>query len=435
MHQLKFIVISLVLVPAVHLVYASYNGEKKQDNTYENLTEQGSYDFIVVGSGPGGGTVATRLALRGFKVLLIEAGKDYDTRNTSIPGLWPNSVNDDEMRWDMKAYLFNNSAQQSTEQILYPRASLLGGCSMHNVMIALSAHPLDWDKMAKLLDDESWNFKNMQKYRHIVENCEYCSKKNKTKFRGWLNISVPQIPIKKDVKLISLFDTITEQLVYNPDVNHNNTYESWFLGADLITKETATRSSIYQRIKEVQKLRPKNLHVWTNTFVMKIIIENKQARGVNYVKSHPSRRSDLYSASPKSTIDQRNRSSQRQYSIYAKYDVIISGGAFNTPQILQLSGIGNKKLLKKYNIKVKENLAGVGRNMQDHHEVTYILKMKQNWTLLKGCIFGANNSDPCLAEYYKTRKNVYANNGNLVSWLHSTKPSLQLPETYIKSSI
>ncbi|CAF1589838.1 unnamed protein product [Didymodactylos carnosus] len=132
---------------------------------------------------------------------------------------------------------------------------------MHNVMLGVSAHPLDWDKVAKLVDDESWNFKNMQKYWNIVENCEYCSKKKKTKFRGWVNISIPHTPIENDVKLISLFDTVSKQLVYNPDVNHDNTYESWFLAGNLITKETGTRSSIYQRIKEVQKLRSNNLHV------------------------------------------------------------------------------------------------------------------------------------------------------------------------------
>ncbi|CAF1554759.1 unnamed protein product, partial [Didymodactylos carnosus] len=104
MRQLKYMIILVVLVLAVHLAYASHDGERKHDkikNRHENLKEQGFYDFIVVGSGPGGGTVATRLALRGFKVLLIEAGKDYNTRNTSIPALWPNSINDDEMRWDM----------------------------------------------------------------------------------------------------------------------------------------------------------------------------------------------------------------------------------------------------------------------------------------------------------------------------------------------
>ncbi|CAF1378201.1 unnamed protein product, partial [Didymodactylos carnosus] len=279
------------------------------------------YDFIVVGSGPGGGTVASELASRNYKVLLIEAGPDYSTNNVTIPAFALVSEVDPNIRLDYLVNIYNSSANT---RILYPRAAALGGCSTHNLMISVRMNPSEWNHIANVTGDTSWKNANMQKYWNQVENCKYCAKPNK--YKGWLNVSLPmksQPGLKTNEVLKALFDTVSASMPFNPNVNQKP-MNSWFYVPTAVSKETGTRSYVYIRLKNVQDSTGSNLTIMTNTLVTKIIIENKTACGVQYVKG-----AYLYKA---------------------------TGGQYSTPQILQLSGIGDKTLLQSLGIKVKQHL-------------------------------------------------------------------------------
>lgn len=130
------------------------------------------YDYIVIGSGPGGATIATRLALNNFKVLLIEAGPDYDDDTTRIPELWPLAYLNPQITARFNPYLYS---EQNNITIEYSRGITLGGSAHINALFSMMPNPSEWDDIAKLTNDPEWSYKNIKnKYQPLVENCEYC---------------------------------------------------------------------------------------------------------------------------------------------------------------------------------------------------------------------------------------------------------------------
>jgi choline dehydrogenase-like flavoprotein len=169
------------------------------NNLMEILKEETmghEYEYIVVGSGAGGGTVAARLAEQGKKVLVLEAGgdprllqgdnlaypdeqrlpDDYD-----VPVFHTFSTENAAMRWD---YFVRHYGDEETQKkdwkyipeqkgVLYPRAGCLGGCTAHNAMMTLYPHNADWDDIAEITGDPTWKADNMRKYFERIENCHY----------------------------------------------------------------------------------------------------------------------------------------------------------------------------------------------------------------------------------------------------------------------
>ena len=158
-------------------------------------------DYIVVGSGAGGGTVAARLAESGFRVLLIEAGGDPrktvgSTPQTpginslpddyDVPAFHPLSAENDGIRWDFFVRHYEDQTRQEkdlkyrstfegkpVDGVLYPRAGTLGGCTAHNAMILVYPHNADWNQLADLTGDASWRAENMRSYFERLERCEH----------------------------------------------------------------------------------------------------------------------------------------------------------------------------------------------------------------------------------------------------------------------
>src|SRR5215813_7223808 len=188
------------------------------------INRRTAYEYIVVGSGAGGGPVAANLAEAGHKVLLLEAGSDPVQLaaprlpdDYSVPAFHAFAAENEAMRWDFFVRHYANNAQQQRDPnfrpmsngVLYPRAGTLGGCTAHNAMIMISPHNADWSHIADLTGDPSWKAENMRKYFERMENCYHrppyrwlkkllgCNRTHHV-FNGWLTTekAIPEAALR-----------------------------------------------------------------------------------------------------------------------------------------------------------------------------------------------------------------------------------------------
>ncbi len=178
------------------------------------------HEYIVVGSGAGGGTLAARLAEAGRSVLLLEAGGDPLATGAEslpedyqVPAFHAFASENPLMRWDFFVRHYANEELQKKDYkytaerhgVLYPRAGTLGGCTAHNAMILAYPHNADWDYIADLTGDRSWRASQMRRYFERLEDCRHrpifrwlkkLSRFNPTRhgFSGWLPTERPRPP-------------------------------------------------------------------------------------------------------------------------------------------------------------------------------------------------------------------------------------------------
>ncbi|KAJ9055446.1 hypothetical protein DSO57_1003943 [Entomophthora muscae] len=386
------------------------------------------YDYVVVGSGPGGGTLATELAMKGHKTLLIEAGPDYFKANQSTPAFQAKASEDPFISFDFNVKRHNNVNH------FYPRAGALGGCSVHNAMISVYPNSRDFNLMNTITGDAKWSEINMRNYFKRLENNQYLVIKQNPShgFKGWLKTSYVSLlaQLKLDVSLINYGLAVIGKFGY--DINGkdghklNTDMEAKVFIPQAVDKTSFTRSNFPNYIQEVAQHYP--LTIWTDTFVTRVLFNANIAVGVEYKKGRY-----LYKASPISSDANRNQATKG--TVLAKKEVIISCGTFNTPQLLMLSGVGDRKHLSKFNISVVAHVPGVGRNMMDRYEVPISFKYSNKFKILKNCKFTPTNDDPCYREYIEKGTGPYTSNGILSGQLKKSTPNRGEPDLFLLHSL
>jgi choline dehydrogenase len=202
-------------------------------------------------------------------------------------------------------------------------------------------------------------------------------------------------------------------------------------------KQCGRRCSPRERLKAVQAKYPDRLVIATNCFVTKVIIEREPAGGLRATGVEYLHGAKLYRADPVYRTNPRFKASAKPGRIHARREVILAGGAFNTPQLLMLSGIGPKDHLESKGIGIQclVDSPGVGANLQDRYEVTVISQMADKFSLLEGGTF-ALPDDPAkpdvrLAEWRKNGRGLYASNGTVLGILKRSRPELVQPDLFI----
>lgn len=415
------------------------------------------FDYIVIGSGAGGGPVACNLARAGYRVLILEAGSDYSGQNYQIPVLHGKSTEDQNMSWDfyvkhyreIAARKTNTKYVQARDGVLYPRAATLGGCTAHNALITLYPNNKDWEDMVEITGDRSWNPLEMRSYYQKIENASYLkpfqAKNEKRGHNGWLNLEqTSPLLVIKDKRLLNILlaaaeeDGILGEILEKIFIQKGNILldpNSWSYvtkkldglfnipRATLNGKRNGTREHILRTLKQF----PDQLVLRTHALATQLIFDESvpgRIKGVEYLAG-----SNLYEADP--FCSQNKLSTARKQTVFATKEVILAGGAFNSPQLLMLSGIGDRNHLEEHGIKTRIHLPGVGKNLQDRYEVGVVTALNAPLDILKDCTFG-EEGDPCLVDYQEEGKDsLYASNGVLISILRKSRKDLTDPDLCI----
>lgn len=421
------------------------------------------YDFIVVGSGAGGGPVASNLARAGYSVLVLEAGEDHCGFNYRIPCFHPFASEDPAMSWDFFVRHYDSQAMQQKDSkyvaahngILYPRAGTLGGCTAHNAMITVYPQNSDWEHLQQLTGDASWSADKMHSYFERLEQCDYLTgfkriteaisgllhgqgtNPSRHGYSGWLHTQAanPSM-IFKDGELLKLLTLaavtglshhlgglgLDLETLFDPNDWRTITSKSRE-GVCLtpLATHSGARNGTRERLLETVAETKGRLHIQTGALASRIVFDGTRAVAVEYLAG-----TSLYRASRNPSTD----AATTTVTVRVRCEIILSGGTFNSPQLLMLSGIGDPGELREFGIEPVVNLPGVGKNMQDRYEVGVISEMGKPFALLNGASFTAPASDVAFTDWEKG-SGVYTTNGAAIAVTKRSSPDKPDPDLFI----
>ena len=366
------------------------------------------------------------------------------------------------MAWNFFVHHYDENEQRDPKYrkehdgVFYPRAGTLGGCTAHNAMITIVPHDSDWNGIADLTGDDSWRADTMWKYFERVERCLYRKppkpgKKNRSGhgYKGWLATSRvdPTIALGDEEVVGTILSSvrwaarrfwyrglirrIVRFFLTDGDDPNDKLNRAAFEGmTSTVPLATACgkRNGAREFIRSVKTTYGDQLTVWMETFVTRVILDDdKRAVGVKYCKGR-----NLYHADPSSTKPE----SFPEQEVRCTREVILAGGAFNTPQLLMLSGIGPKEHLAEVGIDCLLDRPGVGCNLQDRYEVGVVSEMKKPFAMLKDASFKAPGPgippDPCFEEWLRGG-GLYTSNGAMAALILKSDSSKKDPDLFIFS--
>ena len=315
------------------------------------------YDYIIVGAGAAGCVLARRLSADpGCRVLLLEAGPKDQRREIHIPAAFSRLFGS-SLDW---GYQTEPEPALNGRQLYWPRGKVLGGSTSINAMIYQRGHPAFYDQWAAA-GNPGWRFADILPYFKKAEN-QTRIRDNFHGVGGPMDIVDAREP--NPLSRAFVYAGMGAGLPVNPDFNGATQEGVGFY--QLMQRDGQRQSAAAAYLKPI--LGRPNLTIITQAQALRILFTGKRAIGILYSKDGC------------------------LHDVRARQEVILSGGAINSPQLLLLSGIGPADILRQHGIQPLLDLPGVGQNLQDHlalgvvwscPEPVSLAKADSTWQLLR----------------------------------------------------
>jgi len=437
----------------------------------ELLTQPAAtYDYVVVGAGPGGAPLASRLAMAGHSVLLIDAGGPDQPKVSQVPALHAVASEHGPIALDYGVAHYADPTQAAKDSkydanlpggILYPRGEGVGGSALVNAMITVLPHRGDFDRLGRLLDDPYFSDDTMWRiWREKIEDCRYrwlLRAAHRTGeclrlpflmnfgdhgFGGWLQTTQPRLSLAakilwRDPQLRKIilgaekarrgsvggFIPYFQRLMSKFDPNDRRSIDRHETGIVLTPQAIDThgrRHGARAFVMDTERKFPENLHIVSHTLVDRVVFDGKKAVGVEVI----ARENGL------GAEDEPKGPELGRRLISARKEVVLSGGAFETPAALIRSGIGPQSELSRLGIDPVAFNEHVGHNLHDRYEVGVISEFASPIALLDGATFSVDPNDPFMQEWEQGR-GINTTNGAIIAFTARSNPLREVPDLFI----
>jgi choline dehydrogenase len=355
-----------------------------------------SNDYIIVGAGAAGCVLANRLTEdRTCKVLLLEAGgRDWNPL-LKLPIAWTTCMTTPQFNWGFES---EPDAHRGGRTLPLARGKMLGGSTSINGMRYSRGHFRDYDQWRQL-GNKGWGFADVLPYFKKSEK----NHRGEGKYHGGngpLNVKLAR---HENLLYEPLRDAAMKAGIPETEDMHGDAPEGIAPAEITVDKFGRRHSTATAFLKPAMKRT--NLTVLTHALASKVRIENGKAVGVYYT-----------------------RKGRLMYAA-ASREVILSGGAYNSPQLLMLSGIGPTDELRKHNIQMQVDLPGVGKNLAEHPLVTVQMETKEPVALLRH--LRLDRAIMKGVQWFFTGEGVFGTNANSAGLFTRTRPELEVHDVQL----
>jgi len=305
------------------------------------------FDYVIVGAGSAGCVLANRLTADGkHSVLLLEAGPKDTHIWIHIPLGYGKLFKEKSVNW---MYQTEPEPELNRRQVYQPRGKVLGGSSSINGLLYVRGQHEDYDRWRQR-GNAGWGFDDVLPYFKKAEN----QQRGPDKYHG-TGGPLPVSDWRHADPLSEAFIVAAAEagIATNPDFNGAKQEGAGFFQTTTRRGRRASTAFSYLR----PAIKRGNLRVETSALAQRLVFEGRRARGVEYKQNGSLR------------------------TAWARKEILVSGGAYNSPQLLQLSGIGPAELLKSHGIDIVLDAPGVGNDLQDHMQVRVVTRCSQRVTL------------------------------------------------------